>query len=124
MIGNYVLSSEQYEWSYLKAQKLRKKLKSDLDRVYETYDLIIGPTTPEVAWKIGSKWSDPLKVYLSDIYTIPANLIWSPAISVPIGMMSEQGELMPIGVQLMAAPWREDILFKVGHHIEQWYHTT
>ncbi len=124
MIGNYVLSSEQYEGSYLKAQKLRKKLKSDLDHVYQSYDLIIGPTTPEAAWKIGSKWSDPLKVYLSDIYTIPANLVWSPAISLPIGMISDQWESLPIWVQLMAAPRREDILFKVWHHIQQWYHTT
>jgi len=119
MIGNYVLSSEQYEWSYIKAQKLRNKLKADFDRIYADFDLIIWPTAPECAWKIGSRADDPLKNYLSDIYTIPANLTWCPAISLPMGMIQDQGESMPVGVQLMANCWREDLLFQVWYCIEQ-----
>lgn len=121
MIGNYVLSSEQYEWSYIKAQKLRNILKADFDRVYKDYDIIIWPTTPECAWKVWSHGDDPLKDYLSDIYTIPANLVWCPAISLPMGMIVNQWEQMPVGVQLMADCWREDLLFEVWDQIEHWY---
>jgi aspartyl-tRNA(Asn)/glutamyl-tRNA(Gln) amidotransferase subunit A len=68
------LSSANYEGYYLKAQKARDQLKADLDKVFSVYDILLLPTSPEVAWKIGEKIDDPLKMYLADIYTIPANM--------------------------------------------------
>lgn len=85
MLGTFVLSSANYEGYYLKALKAQKKLKADLAKVYESYDIILTPTTPEPARKIGEKTTDPLKMYLSDLYTVLANLAGLPAISVPMG---------------------------------------
>ena len=76
-----------------------------MEKTFETYDLIISPTSPEVAWKVGEKGDDPLKMYLADLYTIPANLAGIPAISIPMGMVEERGEQLPTGVQLMAPAW-------------------
>jgi aspartyl-tRNA(Asn)/glutamyl-tRNA(Gln) amidotransferase subunit A len=80
-------------------------LKSDLERVYESYDIVLTPTSPEVAWKIWEKSTDPLKMYLSDLYTVPANLAWLPAISVPLAEIDKDGEKLPIGIHLMWKKW-------------------
>ena len=96
-----MLSSANYEGYYLKALKAQKKLKADLAQVFSSYDIILTPTTPEPAWKINSKVSDPLKMYLSDLYTVPANLAGLPAISVPLGMVDEEGDQLPVGIQAM-----------------------
>jgi aspartyl-tRNA(Asn)/glutamyl-tRNA(Gln) amidotransferase subunit A len=85
MLGNYVLSSSQYDGLYLKALKLRHSLGSHFSQIYQNVDCIISPTTPTPAWKIGTNNNDPLSVYLSDIYTITANLIGAPALSMPLG---------------------------------------
>lgn len=131
LLGSYVLSSSNYEWYYLKAQKARQKLTQDIDNIFQKYDLILTPTTPEVAWKIWEKINDPLKMYLADIYTVPANLAWLPAISIPVGTIEDEladksglnfvMEQMPVGLHLMANKWKEDDLFVVGREIERLY---
>jgi len=120
LLGTHVLSSANYEGYYRKAQKARAFLAQEFAKVFADYDLIIGPTSPEVAWKFGAK-SDPLSMYLADIYTIPANLVGVPAISIPVGTVEDQGEQMPVGCQLMANHWREDLLFQAGQVIEKFY---
>ena len=107
LLGTFVLSSANYEWYYLKALDAQKQLKADLDVVYKEYDAILSPTSPEVAWKIGEKVSDPLKMYLSDLYTVPANLAWLPAISVPMWMIDKGWESLPIGMQIMGGRWAD-----------------
>ena len=102
-----MLSSANYEGYYLKALKAQKKLKADLAQVFSFYDIILTPTTPEPAWKIGSKVSDPLKMYLSDLYTVPANLAGLPAISVPLGFVKEGEESLPVGIQAMSKQWSD-----------------
>lgn len=100
-----MLSSANYEGYYLKALKAQKKLKADLAQVFSSYDIILTPTTPEPAWNINSKVSDPLKMYLSDLYTVPANLAGLPAVSVPLGMVKEGEEKLPVGIQAMSKQW-------------------
>ncbi|PZM87311.1 MAG: Asp-tRNA(Asn)/Glu-tRNA(Gln) amidotransferase GatCAB subunit A [candidate division SR1 bacterium] len=107
LLGTFVLSSANYEGYYLKALKAQKKLKADLDQVFGFYDIILTPTTPEPAWKIGSKVSDPLKMYLADLYTVPANLAGLPAISVPLGFVKEGEEMLPVGIQAMSKQWSD-----------------
>ena len=119
LIGSYVLSSEHYEWYFLKAQKVRMMIKQSFDEMFKTYDLIITPTTAELARKIGERVDDPLKMYLADIYTVPVNLAGLPAISVPCGTINEDGTDLPLGIQLIANQRREDTLFQVGNAIEQ-----
>ncbi|MCF7834483.1 Asp-tRNA(Asn)/Glu-tRNA(Gln) amidotransferase subunit GatA [Candidatus Gracilibacteria bacterium] len=119
LLGTFVLSSANYEGYYIKAQKARDQLKSDFDKIYSSYDIIIMPTVPEVAWKIGERSDDPLKMYLADMYTIPANMGGLPAISVPIGTIEDRGEDMPVGIQLMANTWQEKKIFDLGEWIEK-----
>jgi len=83
MIGNYVLSAGYYDAYYRKAQLVRQKLINELNSVYEKYDLILGPTSPTVARKLGEKTDDPVQMYLMDVYTVIANLAGTPAISLP-----------------------------------------
>ncbi len=122
MLGTYVLSSGYYEAYYSKAQKVRRLIKSDFDTAFKQVDALILPTTPSTAFEIGSKLDDPLQMYLSDIYTVPANLAGLPALSIPVGNDS-QG--LPIGLQIMAKPFAEETILQLGHYIEQqWSQTT
>jgi len=98
MIGSYVLSSGFFDAYYLQAQKARTLLVNEFDALFEKYDVLIGPTTPTPAFKLGENTADPIKMYLADIMTVPASLAGIPAISVPAGL-SESG--LPIGVQLV-----------------------
>ncbi|MFZ2911630.1 MAG: Asp-tRNA(Asn)/Glu-tRNA(Gln) amidotransferase subunit GatA, partial [Candidatus Absconditicoccaceae bacterium] len=118
LLGTFVLSSSNYEGYYLKAQKARDQLKSDFNKIYSSYDIIIMPTSPEVAWKFGEK-SDPIKMYLADIYTVSANMGGLPAISVPIGTIDDRGEDMPVGIQLMGNVWEENKILDLGEWIEK-----
>lgn len=120
-LWTFVLNSANYEWYYLKALQVRQNMKNDMAKIFENYDLILSPTTPDVAWKIGEKIDDPLKMYLEDMYTVPANLAWLPAISVPVGTIEDRGEDMPVGLHLIANSWKEDDLFVVGEEIEKLY---
>lgn len=116
MLGTFVLSAGYYDAYYAKAQKVRNKLKQGIDKILTAYDFILMPTTPSVAFKIGEKTSDPVEMYLADIYTVLANLVGVPAISLPIG----KGEAdMPIGIQLMAARFEEEKLLAFSAEIEK-----
>lgn len=116
MLGTYVLSAGYYDAYYLRGQKVRTLIKQDLDNAFKDCDVILTPTAPTTAFKVGEKISDPLSMYLSDIYTIPANLAGIPAISIPCGF-SVQG--MPIGMQLMAKAFDEEMLLRVSYTYEQ-----
>ena len=116
MLGTYALSSGYYDAYYLRGQKVRTLIKNDLDEVFKDCDVIMTPTSPTVAFKVGEKISDPLSMYLSDIYTIPANLAGIPAISIPCGF-SKSG--LPIGLQLMGKAFDEEMLLRVSYTYEQ-----
>ena len=115
MLGTYVLSSGYYDAYYAKAQKVRTLLKQDYARAFEKCDVILTPTSPSTAFKIGEKSDDPLAMYLSDIYTVSANLTGTPGISVPCGLSSEG---LPIGLQLSGKHWAEAVLLNLAHIYE------
>jgi len=116
MMGTYALSSGYYDAYYSKADKFRTKLKHDLKETFKKYDLIVGPVSPVLPFKIGEKNTDPLAMYLADIYTITANLGGNPAISIPSGI-SKEG--LPIGIQLMGDMLCEEKIFKAAYSLEQ-----
>lgn len=116
MLGTYSLSSGYYDAYYLKGLKVRTLIKNDFEKVFQKFDAIITPTTPTTAFKIGEKANDPLSMYLSDIYTISANLSGIPAISIPCGLGKNN---LPIGLQIMAKPFDEEMLFRIGYTLEQ-----
>lgn len=118
MLGTHSLSSGYYDAYYLKAQKVRALLKQDFEKVFEEVDFIFSPTTPEPAFKIGEKTTDPLKMYLGDVYTVTANLTGVPALSFPIGTVEEEGKQLPIGGQLMGKWFDEENLLAVAHAFE------
>lgn len=114
MLGTYVLSAGYYDAYYRKAQKVRRLLKQDFDKAFEKVDVILTPTSPFAAFKIGEKSDDPLQMYLSDIYTTSANLAGIPGINIPIGNNKEG---LPIGMQLMADQFEELKLLQLGRII-------
>lgn len=115
MLGTYVLSSGYYDAYYRKAQKVRRLIKEDFDKVFSEVDLLITPTTPTVAFKIGEKSDDPLQMYLSDIYTTSANLAGIPGMSIPIGKNSDN---LPIGMQILSQQFEEEKIFQLAIHIQ------
>jgi len=124
LLGTYVLSHGYYDAYYLKGMKVRTLIKNDFDKALTRCDAIVLPTAPTPAFRIGEKLSDPLQMYLSDIYTISANLAGVPALSMPCGF-SREG--LPIGLQLVAAPFKEDVLLRIAHAYEQateWHRRT
>jgi aspartyl-tRNA(Asn)/glutamyl-tRNA(Gln) amidotransferase subunit A len=116
ILGTYSLSSGYYDAYYLKAQKVRTLIKKDFESAFSRCDIILTPTTPTPAFKLGEKIKDPLSMYLSDIFTIPANLAGIPAISLPCGY-SRDG--LPIGLQLMAKHFDEENLIRTAYTYEQ-----
>jgi aspartyl-tRNA(Asn)/glutamyl-tRNA(Gln) amidotransferase subunit A len=118
LLGTYVLSAGYYDAYYARAQKVRNLIKKDFDEVFKEVDVLLTPSTPTLPFKFGEKTKDPVSMYLSDIYTTPANLAGIPALSQPIGWVIEGGKNLPIGAQLMAPPAEEERLFEVGKHIE------
>jgi aspartyl-tRNA(Asn)/glutamyl-tRNA(Gln) amidotransferase subunit A len=115
MLGTFALSSGYYDAYYKKAQKVRTLIKQDFENVLEKYDVIIGPTTPTPAFKIGEKTSDPLTMYANDILTIPVNLAGVPAISVPCGFVNG----LPVGLQIIGKHFDESTIYRVAHAFEQ-----
>ncbi|HUS24021.1 MAG TPA: Asp-tRNA(Asn)/Glu-tRNA(Gln) amidotransferase subunit GatA [Candidatus Binatia bacterium] len=115
MIGTYVLSHGYYDAYYLQAQKVRRLIYDDFRRAFEQVDVVIGPTTQGVAFKLGDKSDDPVAMYLNDIYTIAANLAGLPAMSIPCGF--SQG--LPVGLQLMGNFFEESRLLNVAHQYQQ-----
>jgi aspartyl-tRNA(Asn)/glutamyl-tRNA(Gln) amidotransferase subunit A len=116
MLGTYALSSGYYDAYYLKAQRVRTLIKNDFDEAFKKVDAIVAPTTPEVAFKIGEKTQDPIKMYLSDVLTIPCNIAGLPGISVPCGFSSDG---LPIGIQVLGKPFEEETVIHVAHAYEQ-----
>lgn len=115
MLGTYALSSGYYDAYYHKAQKVRTLLKSDFEKVFSQVDAFILPTTPEPAFRVGEKSQDPVAMYLTDIYTVVANLTGFPALSHPAGFVDK----LPLGSQLMAPAWKEGLLLQLAHHFQQ-----
>jgi aspartyl-tRNA(Asn)/glutamyl-tRNA(Gln) amidotransferase subunit A len=110
MLGTYALSSGYYDAYYLKAQKVRTLIKSDFDKAFEKVDVIVTPTAPTPAFKIGEKTDDPLQMYLSDIFTISCNLAGLPGLSLPCGFSKG----LPIGLQILGRPFEEDRVLSAG----------
>jgi aspartyl-tRNA(Asn)/glutamyl-tRNA(Gln) amidotransferase subunit A len=115
LIGTYALSAGYYDAYYLKAQQLRRMIKDDFQNAFNEVDLILGPTTPEVAFKIGSKTDDPVSMYLQDIYTISLNLAGLPGISLPVGFVDG----LPVGMQLIGNYFDEARLLQAAHSYQQ-----
>ncbi|HCT0452198.1 TPA: Asp-tRNA(Asn)/Glu-tRNA(Gln) amidotransferase subunit GatA [Staphylococcus pseudintermedius] len=115
LLGTYVLSSGYYDAYYKKAQKVRTLIKNDFENVFKDYDVILGPTTPTVAFDLGAEINDPLTMYANDLLTTPVNLAGLPGISVPCGL-AENGR--PIGLQLIGKPFDEKTLYRVAHQYE------
>jgi aspartyl-tRNA(Asn)/glutamyl-tRNA(Gln) amidotransferase subunit A len=110
MLGTYALSAGYYDAYYLKAQRVRTLIRREFDAAFERCDVIVAPTTPTVAFKIGEKTDDPLQMYLSDIYTIPVNIAGLPGMSVPCGFVDG----LPVGLQLIGRPFDETTLLRTG----------
>ncbi|MBI4122738.1 MAG: Asp-tRNA(Asn)/Glu-tRNA(Gln) amidotransferase subunit GatA [Parcubacteria group bacterium] len=122
MLGTYALSAGYYDAYYLKAQKVRRLLKQDFEKAFESVDVILGPTSPVVPFKLGERMTDPLAMYLVDIYTVPVNLAGLPALSVPAGSVDRlpAGQAgLPVGLHLISKPFDEQTLFETGTIIEQ-----
>ncbi len=119
MLGTYVLSSGYYDAYYNKANIVRNLIREDFKKAFKEVDVILSPTAPTPAFKIGKNTSDPIQMYLEDVFTVTANLVGVPGLAVPTGFTEEEGKKLPLGVQCMAAHEREDILFHIGKDIEQ-----
>jgi aspartyl-tRNA(Asn)/glutamyl-tRNA(Gln) amidotransferase subunit A len=119
LLGTYVLSSGYYDAYYNKAIAAKKLIIKDYNEAFKKVDLILTPTTTGPAFKIGEKISDPIKMYLEDIFTAPANMAGLPAISIPSGYVEEDGKNLPLGIQFIASHLREDMLFAVGKKFEE-----
>jgi aspartyl-tRNA(Asn)/glutamyl-tRNA(Gln) amidotransferase subunit A len=115
MLGTYALSAGYYDAYYLKAQRVRTLLARDFDHAFEKVDAVITPTTPTPAFKLGEKTDDPLAMYLADIYTVTADLVGIPGISVPCGSTSNG---LPIGLQILGKHFDEGTILRIGHAVE------
>jgi aspartyl-tRNA(Asn)/glutamyl-tRNA(Gln) amidotransferase subunit A len=115
LIGTYVLSSGYYDAYYLKAQKIRHLIANDFSEAFKEVDLILTPTTPEIAFGFGEKSTDPVKMYLSDLYSCNVNLAGLPAISIPVGFTNK----LPVGMQLIGNYWQESLILNCAHKYQQ-----
>lgn len=115
MLGTYALAAGYYDAFYVKAQKVRTLIKGDFDREFERVDVIVAPTSPTVAFKIGERVDDPIQMYLSDIFTIPANMAGLPGIAVPNGF----ADGMPVSIQFLGPAFGEEAVLKAAHAYEQ-----
>ena len=115
MIGTYALSAGYYEAYYLKAQRVRTLIRQEFDEAFKKFDVLVTPTSPSVAFRLGEKIEDPMTMYLNDIFTQPANIAGLPAISVQGGMVDG----LPVGLQFMANHMQEKILLRAAHAYEQ-----
>ncbi|MFC4401673.1 Asp-tRNA(Asn)/Glu-tRNA(Gln) amidotransferase subunit GatA [Gracilibacillus xinjiangensis] len=116
MLGTFALSSGYYDAYYKKAQKVRTLIKNDFEKIFEDYDVVVGPTSPTTAYKLGEKIDDPLTMYVDDILTIPVNLAGVPGISVPCGFSSEG---LPIGLQIIGKHFDESTVYRTAYAFEQ-----
>ncbi|MYE37912.1 MAG: Asp-tRNA(Asn)/Glu-tRNA(Gln) amidotransferase subunit GatA [Candidatus Spechtbacteria bacterium SB0662_bin_43] len=119
MLGTFVLSSGYYDAYYDRAQQVRKRIIRDYQRAFEKVDVVLGPTTPEVAFKIGEKTNDPLQMYLEDIYTVSVNVAELPAVSIPVGTAQSGSSHLPVGMQLVGAKYSDARLLEIASLYEQ-----
>ena len=119
LLGTYVLSSGYYDAYYLKAQRARTLIRTDFEEAFKKVDVILSPTAPSPAHLLGSMGSDPLKMYLEDVFTIAANLAGLPAISVPCGFAEENGKKLPVGLQLVGKAFDESTILRAAQAYEQ-----
>jgi aspartyl-tRNA(Asn)/glutamyl-tRNA(Gln) amidotransferase subunit A len=122
MLGTYALSSGYYDAYYLKAQKIRTLIKQDFDRVFESYDALVAPTSPSVAFRLGERTEDPLAMYLSDVCTLPVNLAGLPGLSLPCGFAAapdQESARLPVGLQVIGKAMGEAMVLRVAHAYEQ-----
>jgi len=117
MLGTYALSAGYYDAYYLRAQKVRTLLRRDFDRAFEACDVVAGPVAPTVAFRLGEKASDPLAMYLADVFTVTCNLAALPGLSLPCGL--HPTEPVPVGIQLLGRPFGEATLFRAGRALER-----
>lgn len=123
MLGTYALSSGYYDAYYVKAQKVRTLIKQDFENAFKDVDVIVGPTSPTVAFPIGSRTDDPYQMYLADIFTIPANMAGIPGIAIPCGFSDE----LPVSLQILGKSFDEQTILSVAHAYERtagWYQRT
>jgi aspartyl-tRNA(Asn)/glutamyl-tRNA(Gln) amidotransferase subunit A len=116
MLGTFALSAGYYDAYYLKGQKVRTLIRRDFERAFESCDVVVAPVVPTTAFKLGEKTDDPLTMYLSDIFTISVNLAGLPAMSIPCG---SDGGGLPIGMQIIGAPFSEETIFRAGDAFER-----
>ena len=123
MLGTYTLSAGYYDAYYVKAQKVRTLIRREFEEAFQSYDALVTPTSPTVAFRLGEKTEDPVQMYLSDVYTVPVNVAGLPAISVPCGLApapgGNEGEGLPVGMQLIGPPLSESTLLRIAHAYEQ-----
>jgi len=119
MLGTYALSAGYYDQYYLKAQKVRALIKKEFEKAYKKVDIILGPTSPTPAFKIGEKTENPLEMYLADIYTVTANIAGIPAISIPCGTIETEGKNLPVGLQLAGKWFDEETILNAAYVFEQ-----
>ncbi len=122
MLGTYALSAGYYDAYYLKAQKVRTLIKQDFDRAFERFDVLVAPTSPTVAFRLGEKVEDPLQMYLSDVFTLSMNLAGICGISIPCGFAhngSEETSELPVGLQIMGPAFGEEAMLRVAYAYEQ-----
>jgi aspartyl-tRNA(Asn)/glutamyl-tRNA(Gln) amidotransferase subunit A len=127
ILGTYVLSSGYYDAYYLRAQKVRTLIRQDFTAAFAQCDALICPTSPDLAFRIGERSDDPLKMYLADIFTIAANLAGICGISIPCGFGQAEGRELPVGLQLLGKPFDEARLLQIAHAYEQstnWHQMT
>jgi aspartyl-tRNA(Asn)/glutamyl-tRNA(Gln) amidotransferase subunit A len=115
MLGTYALSAGYYEAYYGQAQKVRTVIKDEFAAAFRDFDVLVSPTSPTVAFKLGEKTENPLAMYLADVLTIPPNMAGLPGLSIPCGL----SEGLPVGLQLIGPQFSENTLFRVGHALER-----
>jgi len=119
ILGTYVLSSGYYDAFYLRAQKVRTLIRQDFANAFQKVDVIACPTSPTPAFKLGERTSDPLSMYLADIFTLAANMAGICGVSVPCGFVEEEGKKLPVGLQLLGKELDEASVLRVGYAYEQ-----
>jgi aspartyl-tRNA(Asn)/glutamyl-tRNA(Gln) amidotransferase subunit A len=124
IMGAFALSAGYYDAFYLKAQKVRTLIKQDFDRAFARVDVVVGPTSPTTAFKIGEKVDDPLQMYLSDVFTLSCNLAGICGLSLPCGFAADTsagggGAELPIGLQIQGPAFQEETILQVAHAYEQ-----
>ncbi|MCH7952187.1 Asp-tRNA(Asn)/Glu-tRNA(Gln) amidotransferase subunit GatA [Patescibacteria group bacterium] len=120
MLGAYALSAGYYDAYYLKALQVRTLIRREFDEAFERFDVLLGLVSPTPAFKLGEKLADPYQMYLSDVFTLPANIAGVPGMSLPAGFVDgEAGERLPVGIQLMARPFDEETLLRAAYAYEQ-----